>query len=67
MIYTDCEGGGLLVMNKRLTKLILTAVALGMGVSVFVLSILDNITTSSAISLLSIGVLCLAILNLQVK
>ncbi|WP_157843229.1 hypothetical protein [Bacillus sp. FJAT-42315] len=54
-------------MNRNVMKIILTAVALGMGVSTFVLSVLGEITVNSAISLLSIGVICLAILKFQEK
>ncbi|MBO1002666.1 hypothetical protein [Pseudogracilibacillus auburnensis] len=52
---------------RKTIKLILSAVALGMGVSVFILSILGNIGVNNAISLLSIGIICLAILKLQEK
>lgn len=50
---------------KKIINLALIAVALGMGVSTFVLNILDNIEVNTAISLLSIGVFCLALLKLQ--
>lgn len=43
------------------------AVALGMGVSTLVLSILGNLSVDTAITLLSIGVSCLAIVQLQDK
>lgn len=52
---------------RKTIKLILAAVALGMGVSVFILSILGNIEVNNAISLLSMGIICLAILKLQEK
>ena len=54
-------------MNKSLTKMILIAVALGMGVSTLVLNVLGSVTVSSAITLLSIGVICLAISKLREK
>lgn len=47
--------------------MILKAVALGMGVSVLVLSILGSLPVDAAITLLSIGVACLAIVQLQDK
>lgn len=47
--------------------MILKAVALGMGVSVLVLSILGGLSADTAITLLSIGVACLAIVLLQEK
>ena len=50
---------------KNLTKLILIAVALGAGISTLVLSVLGNIEVNSAITLLSIGLTCLAFLKLQ--
>ncbi|MFD2129954.1 hypothetical protein ACFSKI_15240 [Pseudogracilibacillus auburnensis] len=52
---------------RKTIKIIFAAIALGMGVSVFVLSILGNIEAKNAISLLSIGIICLAILKLQEK
>lgn len=54
-------------MNRKMINLLLTAVALGMGVSTFVLSVVGNITMNSAITLLSLGVICLAIVKLQEK
>lgn len=54
-------------MNKNLIKLILMAVALGMGVSTLVLNVLGNITVNTAVTLLSIAVICLAISKLQEK
>lgn len=55
------------IMNKNLLSLILKAVALGMGVSAFVLSILGSIEVNHAINLLSIGVVSLAMLHFQGK
>lgn len=54
-------------MNKNLIKFILIAVALGMGVGTFVLNVLGNLTVDTAITLLSIGIICLAIAKLQEK
>lgn len=48
-------------------KLIFKAVALAMGVSTLVLSILGDLSVDTAITLLSIGVACLAIVQLQDK
>ncbi|WP_158232893.1 hypothetical protein [Sporosarcina sp. P2] len=48
-------------------KLIFKSVALAMGVSTLVLSILGDLSVDSAITLLSIGVACLAIVQLQDK
>ena len=50
-----------------LVNLILKAVALAMGVAVIVLSALKELDTSSAITLLGIGVTCLAVSSLQNK
>lgn len=54
-------------MNRNLLNLILKAVALGVGIGTIVLSILESIEVSSAIILLSIGIICLAMLNFQGK
>ncbi|MDV6377884.1 hypothetical protein ORD22_06360 [Sporosarcina sp. GW1-11] len=48
-------------------QIVFKAVALGMGVSTLVLSILGNLPVDTAITLLSIGVTCLAIVQLQDK
>lgn len=50
---------------KKLIHLILVAVALAMGISTLVLNITDSLTTNNAITLIAIGVSCLAIANLQ--
>lgn len=54
-------------MNHNLSKLILTAVALGLGISTFVLNFLGSITMKNAISLLAIGLICLALSKLKEK
>ncbi len=54
-------------MDKDLLRLVYKAVALAMGVSALVLIILGSIEVSSAIALLSIGVICLGMLHLQEK
>lgn len=48
-------------------KVILKAVALGMGVSSLVLNILGDASGSTTAILLSIGLVCLAIVQLQNK
>lgn len=53
-------------MNKTI-NLILTAVALGMGVGTIVLNMLNEIDISTALSMLSISVICLALVKLQQK
>lgn len=47
--------------------LILKAIALGMGISVLVLNILHELSVETAISLLAIGVVSLAIAHLRDK
>ncbi|NLC63197.1 MAG: hypothetical protein GX759_03890 [Thermoanaerobacterales bacterium] len=54
-------------MKKSFTKRLLIAVGLAMGISTFVLSIINQIETDSAISLLSIGLICIAIERLEDK
>ncbi len=54
-------------MDKKTLKFYLRAVALAMGVSTLVLTIIGTIDTNSAIALLSIGVICLGLLQLQEK
>ncbi len=53
-------------MNKKeLVKLILTGVSLAMGVAVVVLSILGELKSESGITMLGIGLFCLALSSLQ--
>jgi len=52
-------------MNKDLLDTIFKAVALGMGVAVIVLNILGSLTVDTAVTLLGIGLTCLAIASLQ--
>ena len=52
-------------MNKRTIPTILKAVALGMGVAVIVLGILQVLTTETAITLLGLGLTSLALAALQ--
>ena len=52
-------------MNKQLVNTILKGVGLAMGVATLTLSILGQIEVESAMALLSIGVVCLAIVLLQ--
>ena len=46
---------------KSLIRLIMKAVGLAMGVGVFVLSVLDKMESKSAITMLSIGLICIGI------
>ena len=52
-------------MKKNLIRLICNAVALGMGVAVVVLNILGNLATSTALTLLGIGVAVLGLAGLD--
>ncbi|WP_160197177.1 hypothetical protein [Senegalia massiliensis] len=54
-------------MNKEFRKVIFKAIGLGMGVATLVLNIMKSIGFKSAISLLSIGLICLAIDQLENK
>ncbi len=54
-------------MDKNLIPLIFKAVALGVGIGTLVLNILKNIDLHTSINLLSIGLVCLAIVVLQKK
>ncbi|HIV75472.1 MAG TPA: hypothetical protein H9895_10360 [Candidatus Pseudogracilibacillus intestinigallinarum] len=51
-------------MNQKFS-FILIAIALAMGVSTFVLNILNEIDISTALSLLSISIICLALVRLK--
>lgn len=55
------------LIHMKNVKLIFKAVALAMGVSTLILSILGDVSINTAITLLSIGVTCLAIVQLQDK
>jgi hypothetical protein len=52
-------------MNKDLLDTIFKAVALAMGVAVITLNILGSLTVDTAVTLLGIGLTCLAIASLQ--
>lgn len=54
-------------MDKGLKKVVFPAVALGMGVSTLVLSIIKQLEVKTAITLLSIGLICLGIAQLGNK
>lgn len=54
-------------MNKNLLDIIFKAVALGMGVAVVTLNTLGSLTVDSAVTLLGIGLTCLAIASMQKK
>lgn len=48
-------------MNKNLRKPIFKAIGLAMGIATLVLNIINTLESKSAITLLSIGLICLAI------
>lgn len=48
-------------MNKKLINLVFKSVGLAMGIATLVLSILNNLETSTAITFLSIGMVSLGI------
>lgn len=50
---------------KKMSTMILKAVALGMGVAVVVLSAMRQVGPNAAISMLGIGLACLAAAELQ--
>lgn len=54
-------------MNKDFRKVFFRAVGLAMGIATLVLNIIKPIEIRSAISLLSIGLICLAIDQLENK
>ncbi|MDD4570012.1 MAG: hypothetical protein PHE70_07815 [Tepidanaerobacteraceae bacterium] len=54
-------------MNKGFKKVIFSGVALAMGVATLVLSIIKQIEAKTAIVILSIGLICLAIDKLDDK
>ena len=53
------------IVDKGFIKVIFPAVALAMGVATLVLSILKQLETKTAIVLLSIGLICLAVERLD--
>lgn len=52
---------------QKLTMIVLKAVALGMGIGVVVLSCLKQVDVNAAVSMLGIGLACLAIAQLSAK
>ncbi|MEW9094621.1 MAG: hypothetical protein AB2417_06015 [Clostridiaceae bacterium] len=54
-------------MNKDLKKLIFKSIGLAMGVATLALNIIKPLESKSAITLLSIGLICLAISELENK
>lgn len=54
-------------MDKGLKKVIFSAVALGMSVATLVLNIIKQLEVKTAITLLSIGLICVAIMQLENK
>lgn len=54
-------------MNKDLKKIIFKSVGLAMGIATLVLTIMKAIESKSAITLLSVGLICLTISELESK
>lgn len=54
-------------MNKGLKKLIFRSIGLAMGIATLVLNIITIFESKSAITLLSIGLICLAISEIESK
>lgn len=54
-------------MNKDFKKLIFKSIGLAMGIATLVLNIINTLESKSAITLLSIGLICLAISELENK
>ncbi len=54
-------------LNKELKSTIFKAVGLGTGVTTLVLSIMGTIEAKSAVILLSVGLICLSINELENK
>lgn len=54
-------------MDKGVRNVIFKAVGLAMGVATFILSIIKQIEVENAINLLSIGLICIAIDQLEFK
>lgn len=52
-------------MDKKLRKLIFSSIALAMGIATLVLNIMDSIESKSAFTLLSIGLILLAISEIE--
>lgn len=56
-----------MVMNKDFKNMIFKSIGLAMGIATLVLSIMNALESKSAITLLSIGLICLAISELESK
>lgn len=54
-------------MNKDLKKLIFKSIGLAMGIATLVLNMIQTLDSKSAITLLSIGLICLAISEIENK
>jgi len=54
-------------MDKAFKKVIFSGIALAMGIATLVLNILKQLESNTAITLLSIGLISLAILQLENK
>lgn len=54
-------------MNKDLKNLIFKSIGLAMGIATLVLTVMKTLDSKSAITLLSFGLICLAISELETK
>lgn len=57
--------GGIIKMKQDFKQFIFKAIALAMGIATFALNIMNSIESKSAITLISIGLICLAISSLE--
>ncbi|MEA5093979.1 hypothetical protein SDC9_57559 [bioreactor metagenome] len=54
-------------MNKDIKNMIFKSIGLAMGIATLVLTVMKSLESKSAITLLSIGLICLAINELETK
>lgn len=54
-------------MNIDIKNIIFKSIGLAMGIATLVLNVMKSLETKSAITLLSIGLICLAINELETK
>ncbi|WP_019227573.1 hypothetical protein [Sedimentibacter sp. B4] len=54
-------------MNKDIKNMIFKSIGLAMGIATLVLNVIKALESKSAITLLSIGLICLAINELETK
>ncbi len=55
------------VMNKDIKNMIFKSIGLAMGIATLVLTVMKSLESKSAITLLSIGLICLSINELETK